>query len=72
MKEQSLVYLSTEEIYPHPDNPRKNLGDLSELVDSIKENGIFQNLTVVAGHWATEEEWIAVNRQDGVSKSMDW
>ena len=70
MNEQNLVYLSTEEIYPHPDNPRKNLGDLSELVDSIKENGIFQNLTVVEGHWATEEEWIEVNKQDGVSKSI--
>ena len=70
MNEQNLVYLSTEEIWPHPDNPRKALGDLSELVDSIKENGIFQNLTVVEGHWASEEEWIEVNKQDGVSKSM--
>lgn len=34
-------------IYPHPDNPRKNIGDVSELADSIKENGILQNLTVV-------------------------
>ena len=33
---------------PHPDNPRKNLGDLTELTDSIKKNGIMQNLTVVS------------------------
>ena len=31
----------------HPDNPRKDLGDLTELADSIRANGIFQNLTVV-------------------------
>ena len=32
---------------PHPDNPRKDLGDLTELRESIKANGIMQNLTVV-------------------------
>ena len=32
----------------HPENPRKDLGDLSELTESIKKNGIYQNLTVVA------------------------
>lgn len=42
-----LHYISVNEIYPHPDNPRKDLGDLTELAASIKANGIFQNLTVV-------------------------
>ena len=46
-----LLYLSVENILPHPDNPRKDLGDLSELAASIKENGVLQNLTVVrSGH----------------------
>ena len=31
----------------HPENPRKDLGDLTELAESIKQNGIMQNLTVV-------------------------
>lgn len=31
----------------HPENPRKDLGDLTELANSIKETGIHQNLTVV-------------------------
>lgn len=31
----------------HPDNPRKELGDLVELTQSIKRSGIMQNLTVV-------------------------
>ena len=34
-------------LYQHPDNPRKNLGDLTELAASIKTNGILQNLTVI-------------------------
>lgn len=42
-----LQYINTNLIHPHPDNPRKNLGDLAELVDSIKATGILQNLTVV-------------------------
>lgn len=32
---------------PHPDNPRKSLGDLSELTESIRTFGVLQNLTVV-------------------------
>nr|DAF33265.1 MAG TPA: chromosome partitioning protein [Caudoviricetes sp.] len=32
---------------PHPDNPRKDLGDLTELAESIKARGVMQNLTVI-------------------------
>lgn len=42
-----LVFLPVGRLHPHPDNPRKELGDLTELADSIKANGIYQNLTVV-------------------------
>ncbi len=31
----------------HPENPRQDLGDLTELTESIRKNGIMQNLTVV-------------------------
>lgn len=34
-------------LLPHPDNPRKALGDLTELAASIQSQGILQNLTVV-------------------------
>ena len=40
--------LPISQLIPHPDNPRKDLGDLSELAESIRTNGIRQNLTVVA------------------------
>lgn len=45
--ENKIVMIKTEELYPHPDNPRKNLGDLTELTESIRKNGVLQNLTVV-------------------------
>lgn len=42
-----LVNISTNKLIPHPNNPRKELGDLTELADSIKAQGVLQNLTVV-------------------------
>ena len=42
-----IEFIEVEKIHPHKDNPRKNLGDLTELADSIKKSGIYQNLTVI-------------------------
>lgn len=49
-----MVYLPIEQLFPHPDNPRKDLGDLDELAESIKVNGVLQNLTVVPNMVAGE------------------
>lgn len=46
---KTLTYLPVDSILPHPDNPRKNIGDISELTESVRANGILQNLTVVPG-----------------------
>lgn len=42
-----IVMLPAECLEHHPENPRKEIGDIAELTDSIKANGILQNLTVV-------------------------
>lgn len=42
-----LQNIRVEQIKGHANNPRKDLGDLTELTESIKQNGILQNLTVV-------------------------
>ncbi len=42
-----LQMIHVDKLFPHPDNPRKNLGDLTELAESIKASGVMQNLTVV-------------------------
>ena len=48
---EELKQIALNEIHPHPQNPRRDLGDVSELTESIKKNGIMQNLTVIPGHW---------------------
>ena len=45
-----IKMIPIKQLHPHPDNPRKDLGDLAELADSIRKNGVMQNLTVVEGH----------------------
>ena len=44
-----ITSIKRELLFPHPDNVRREVGDVTELADSIKQNGIFQNLTVVRG-----------------------
>ena len=54
-----IINLPLAMLYPHPDNPRKDLGDLTELAASIKESGVLQNLTVIDGRYLTVDEWKA-------------
>lgn len=45
--EQVIQLLPTDLIEGHPDNPRQDLGELTDLVLSIKAHGVIQPLTVV-------------------------
>ena len=45
--EPELCWLDLGNLAPHPDNPRTNLGDLSELVRSINAHGILEPLVVL-------------------------
>lgn len=47
MKSRGIVNLPVGSLTPHPENPRKDLGDLTEMAESIKKNGVLQNLTVI-------------------------
>ena len=47
MSLSQIIMMDPGIIDPHPDNPRKDLGDLTELTESIRTNGVLQNLTVV-------------------------
>lgn len=42
-----IVMIKTELLMHHPENPRKNIGDITELAESMKKNGVMQNLTVI-------------------------
>lgn len=64
----NIINIPISELFPHPDNPRKDLGDLTELTDSIKASGVMQNLTVVKGHYMSLEEYAAMAKAEGVTK----
>jgi len=49
------VNLPLSSLHHHPNNPRKDIGDISELTESIKKNGIMQNLTVIPGVYKNGE-----------------
>lgn len=42
-----IKLINTSLIAPHPDNPRKNIGDVNDLAASIKTNGLLTPLSVV-------------------------
>lgn len=43
---QTITHLAVEDLTRHPDNIRREVGDLNELARSIAEHGILQPLTV--------------------------
>lgn len=47
MKRKDNITIPASKLKHHPNNPRKDLGDLSELKKSIEKNGLLQNLSVI-------------------------
>ena len=45
--ERQITKIEVSKLIPNPNNPRKDIGDISELTESIKSQGIMQNLTVM-------------------------
>lgn len=45
--DNKIVYIKLEDIIPHPNNPRKDLGNIEEMTADIKANGLLQNLMVI-------------------------
>ena len=64
----TIEMIPVGQLHHHPDNPRKDLGDLGELTESIRKNGVMQNLTVVRGHMMSKAEWIEAARAEGADK----
>ncbi|CAK7002382.1 ParB/RepB/Spo0J family partition protein [Tissierella sp.] len=64
-----IKLIDVNKVHHHPDNPRKDLGDLTELAESIKQSGVLQNLTLVPIE-GKEEEFYAVigNRRLAAAK----
>lgn len=46
----NIIEIPVRNLIPNPDNPRKDVGDVTELADSIKEQGLQQALVVTPDH----------------------
>lgn len=62
-RRKSVVNIPIRDLHPHPKNPRKDLGDLEELTESIKKNGIMQNLTVIPGFYRNNGDWFKTDAE---------
>lgn len=56
----NIVMIPSASLDHHPNNPRTDLGDLTELADSIRKSGIMQNLTVVKAPEGAEAQYLVV------------
>lgn len=69
IEERNIVYIGVDHIHTHPENPRKELGDLTELAESLKKNGCLQNLTVVPIEGKAGEYYALIgNRRHGAAQ----
>lgn len=59
-----VLQMPVSQLGHHPDNPRKELGDLTELADSIGKKGVMQNLTIIP----QECRDLPVEQQPGMSQ----
>lgn len=58
-----IVYIPINQLEHHPNNPRGDLGDLTELTASIRESGIMQNLTVVPTTDCNSDYWVVIGNR---------
>lgn len=66
--ENKIIMINVSQLKHHPDNPRKNIGDITELSNSIKAKGILQNLTVVPAE--TDKYFVVIgNRRFEAAKA---
>ena len=69
MNTRRVAYIEISRLHPHKNNPRKDLGDLTELSESIRRSGVMQNLTVVPIEGQPEDYTIVIgHRRHGAAK----
>ena len=59
----NIQMISIGRLIHHPENPRKDLGDLTEMTESIRKNGIMQNLTVVSQDPLDEHFYVVIGNR---------
>jgi hypothetical protein len=63
-----LCWLPLDALTPHPENPRASLGDLSELVRSIRSHGILEPLVVLPANDNGEHLLVAGHRRHAAAQ----
>ena len=63
-----LCWLPLDVLTPHPENPRTSLGDLSELVRSIRSHGILEPLVVLPADDNGEHLLVAGHRRHAAAQ----
>ncbi len=58
-----IKMIKADKLKPHPMNPRQDLGDLTEMADSIRQNGILQNLTIVSDKKSDDSFFVVVGHK---------
>ena len=61
--QNEIVMIPVDRLMHHPENPRKDLGDLQELSDSIKVRGILQNLTIVSADGVPGKYYVVIGNR---------
>ena len=61
--QNEIVMMPVDRLMHHPENPRKDLGDLQELSDSIKVRGILQNLTIVSADGVPGKYYVVIGNR---------
>lgn len=60
----NITMLPINKLHYHPNNPRTDLGDVTEIADSMKVMGVLQNLVVVP-YTSTDFPTITIENGDG-------
>lgn len=63
MNTKTITMIKSEQLEHHPDNPRKNIGDIEELTASIAVDGILQNLTVVPKQGEADRYYVVIGNR---------
>jgi ParB/RepB/Spo0J family partition protein len=58
-----VVQVPVDLLDDHPLNPRRDVGDLAELADSIRVHGIRQNLLITPNHGVVDRYWLVIGHR---------
>ncbi|HEY5514910.1 MAG TPA: ParB/RepB/Spo0J family partition protein, partial [Pengzhenrongella sp.] len=65
-----VVQVPVDLLDDHPLNPRRDVGDITELADSIRVHGIRQNLLITPNPDAPDRYWLVIGHRRAVAARL--